>query len=134
MATTKAEPLNRTALLAVAPDAPIASARRAASASLLAVARDHEERVVDAECQAHAGEHVHDEDREVERLREERDEAERDDDREDRHQQRDEAGDDGAEDEQEDDQRGRNAELKLAFLQVALGEQVEVVVERCCCR
>ena len=34
--------------------------------ALLAVAGDDEERVVDAERQAHAGEHVHDEHRELE--------------------------------------------------------------------
>ena len=47
----------------------------------------------------------------------------------DRHQQRHDSGDDRAEDEQQDDQRGREAELELALLEVALREQVEVVVE-----
>ena len=56
--------------------------------------------------------------------------SERDEDRDDRHQERDEAGDDRAEHEQEDDERGRQAELELALLEVLLGEEVEVVVER----
>ena len=96
----------------------------------LAVARDDEERVVDPEREAHPREHVHDEDRELELLREDRGEPERDDDRDDRHQQRDEPGDDGAEDEQQDDQRRREPELQLALLEILLREQVEVVVER----
>ena len=56
--------------------------------------------------------------------------TERHDDRHDRHEEWDEPRDDGAEDEHEDDQRGRQAELKLAGLQVVLGQLVEVVVER----
>ena len=51
--------------------------------ALLAVAREHEERVVDAERQPHPGQHVHDEDREVERLPDQGSQRERDDDRDD---------------------------------------------------
>ena len=130
IATTKAVPLKTTARLAVAPEARDRVELLAAAAALLAVAGDDEERVVDPEREAHPGEHVHDEDRELERLREERGEPQRDDDRDDRHQQRDEPGDDRAEHEQEDDQRRGQAELELALLEILLREQVEVVVER----
>ena len=98
--------------------------------ALLAVTRDDEQRVVDPEREPHRDEHVHDEHRELDRLRHERGQPERDDDRDDRHQQRDEPGDDRAEDEQEDDQRRGQAELELARLQVVLRQLVEVVVER----
>ena len=74
--------------------------------ALLAIARDDEERVVDTEREAHAGEHVHDEHRELELLGDESGQAERHDDREHRHQERHQPGDDPAEDEQQDDQRG----------------------------
>ena len=46
--------------------------RLAAVIAFLAIARDHEQCVVDPEREAHAGEHVHDEDRELELLRDER--------------------------------------------------------------
>ena len=72
IATTNTVPLNSTARLAVAPDASIAPSSSRPLAPLLAVARDDEERVVDPEREAHAREHVHDEDRELELLREER--------------------------------------------------------------
>ena len=102
----------------------------AALGALLAVAGDDEQRVVDPEREAHPREHVHEEDRELELLGEDGAEPERDDDRDDRHHQRHEPGDDRPEDEEEDDERGREAELELAVLQVLLGEEVEVVVER----
>ncbi len=130
IATTKTVPLKSTARLAVAPEASIASELAAAVTALLAVARDDEQRVVDPEREPHAGEHVHEEDRELELLGEDRAQPERDEDRDERHQQRDQAGDDGAEHEQEDDQRGGKAELELALLEVLLREEVEVVVER----
>jgi hypothetical protein len=98
--------------------------------TLFAVARDDEERVVDAECEAHAGEHVHDEDRQPELLRQERRQAQRHDDRDERHQQRHDSCHHGPENEDEDDQSGREAELELARLEVVLRELVEVVVER----
>ncbi len=101
-----------------------------ASVPLLAVPGDDEERVVDPERETHAREHVHDEDRQLELLRDDGRQSERDEDRDDRHQERDEAGDDRAEHEQEDDERGRQAELELALLEILLGEEVEVVVER----
>ena len=69
IATTKTVPLKRTARLAVAPAASIAASSLSPRAPLLAVPGDDEERVVDPEREAHAGEHVHDEDRELERLR-----------------------------------------------------------------
>ena len=97
---------------------------------LLAIARDDEQRVVDPERETHAREHVHDEDRELELLGEDRREPERDDDRDDRHQQRDQPGDDRAEDEEQDDQGSGEPELKLALLEILLREEVEVVVER----
>ncbi len=97
---------------------------------LLAVARDDEQRVVDPQRESHRDEHVHDEHRELDRLRHERCQPERDDDRDDRHQQGDEPCDDSAEDEQQDDQRCRQPELELPRLQVVLRQLVEVVVER----
>jgi hypothetical protein len=97
---------------------------------LLPIARDDEQRVVDPERETHSREHVHDEDRELELLREDRGQPERDDDRHDRHQQRNEPGDDGSEDQQQDDQRRREPELQLALLEILLRELVEVVVER----
>jgi hypothetical protein len=101
---------------------------RLAFAALLAVPRDDEERVVDAEGEPHAREHVHDEHGEAERLRQHRRQPERDDDGHDRHEDRHEAGHDGAEDEQQDDEGCRQAELQLAGLQVVLREVIEVVV------
>ena len=98
--------------------------------ALLAVAGDDEQRVIDPEREAHPREHVHEEDRELELLREECTQPERDEDRDDRHQQRHEPGDDRPEDEKQDDQRRREPELELAVLQVLLGEEVEVMVER----
>ena len=99
-------------------------------ASLLSVTGNDEERVVDPQRETHAGEHVDDEHRELELLREQRGQAERDDDRHDRHQERYEPGDDRAEDEEQDDERGGQSELELAVLQVLLRKEVEVVVER----
>ena len=99
-------------------------------ASLLAVAGDDEERVVDSEREPHARQHVDDEDRELELLRQERRQPERDHDGDDRHEEGHEPGDDRAEDEQQDDQRGREAELELTLLEILLREQVEVVIER----
>ena len=100
------------------------------SRPFLAEARDDEERVVDPERESHPGEHVHDEHREAELEREQGDEAEADQDREDRHQHRHQARDHSAENEEEHDQRGREPELELAVLEVALGQRVEVVCDR----
>ena len=127
---TKTLPLKSTARLAVAPEASIAASSRPSLTAFLAVAGDDEERVVDPEREAHPGEHVHEEDRELELLREEGAEPERDDDRDDRHQQRHEPGHHRAEDEEQDDQRRGQPELQLPVLEVLLREEVEVVVER----
>ena len=97
---------------------------------LLAEARDDEERVVDPERETHAGEHVHDEDRKLEPLREEGGQAERDDDRDDREHERHRRADERPEDEDEDDERGRQPDPELPVLEVALRELVDVVVGR----
>ena len=92
------------------------------------IAADDEERVVDAEREAHAREHVHDEDREVERLPDERGQGKRDDDGHERCEYRHEAGDDRAEDEKQDDQRGGDTELELPLLEIVLGQALVVLV------
>ena len=66
IARTKASPLKSTARLAVAPATAIASSFSRPRRALLAEAREDEQRVVDPEREAHAGDHVHDEDRELE--------------------------------------------------------------------
>ena len=86
--------------------------------TLLPIAGEREERVVDPEGEAHPDQHVLGEDGEVIRLRQERYKPKCDDDRGDREHERHEAGDDRAEDEQQDDERERSAEEQLAFLQV----------------
>ena len=53
-ATTNVVPLKSTARLAVAPASRIASSFAVPARPLLAVARDHEQRVVDPEREAHA--------------------------------------------------------------------------------
>jgi hypothetical protein len=77
---------------------------------LLPEARDDEERVVDAEGEAHPREHVHHEEGELPADADERREPEPDDDRDDGEQQRQGGGHDRAEDEQEDEQRRRHAD------------------------
>ena len=81
IASTNAEPLNRTARQAVDPTVADRVELLVAEAPLLAEPRDDEQRVVDPEREAHPRDHVDDEDREVERLADERREPERDDDR-----------------------------------------------------
>src|SRR5262249_59416263 len=99
----------------------------AASAALLAVARDDEQRVVDPERETHSCEHVHEEHRELELLGEQRGESKRDHYRDDRHQQRHQTRHDGTEDEEQDDERGWKTELELTVLEILLREEVEVV-------
>ena len=101
---------------------------RPSAIALLPIAADDEQRVVDTECEAHAREHVHDEDREVECLSDECGQRERDDDGHERHEYRHEAGDDRAENEEQDDQRGGDAELELSLLKVLLGQALVVLV------
>jgi len=96
--------------------------------ALLAVARDDEERVVDAEREAHAREHVDDEEGELERLSDERGEGERDGDRDEGEEDGDETGDNRSEDEHEHDQSRRQPEQELALLQILLRERLEVAV------
>lgn len=95
---------------------------------LLAEARDDEEGVVDPECEPHAREHVHDEDRELEPGRQDGDEAEPDRDRHEGQDQRQGGGDERAEHEDEHHQRGRQPELELALLEVVLRDLVEIGV------
>ena len=129
IATTNALPLNSTARLEVAPAPRDRVVLLETARALLAVAREHEERVVDPERQPHPG-------RACSRRRSRGRtparrgprQPERDDDRDDRQQQRDEPRDDRAEDEQQDDQRGGQTELSSPVLQVVLRELVEVVV------
>jgi len=98
--------------------------------ALFAVAREDEQRVVDPECEPHAGEHVGGEHRKREALADERDERERDGDRDDRQQQRDQSGHDRAEDEQQHQQRDGKPEAELAVAQILLGERRKVAIER----
>ena len=116
-------PLKSTARLAVAPAIADRVGLRPSARALLAKARDDEQGVVDPEREPHPGQHVHDEDGEAERVRDERAQPERDDDRDEGHQQRNEPGDDRAEDENEDDERRRQADPQLAGLEVVLGER-----------
>ena len=97
---------------------------------LLAEAGDDEERVVDPEREAHAREHVDDEERDLPHLTDDRNERQREDDRDDRQQHRHERGDDGAEDDQQHEQRRREAEEELAFLQILVRKREQVVVGR----
>ena len=114
IATTKTLPLKSTARLAVAPDASIASSS-CLPGTLLPVPGDHEQRVVDAQREAHAREHVDHEHRELELLRQECRQPERDHDCHDRHQQRYEPGDDRAEHEQQDHESGGSPNLSSPF-------------------
>ena len=98
--------------------------------TLLPIAGEGEERVVDPEGEAHPDQHVLGEDGEVVCLRQERHERERDHDRDDREHERNEAGDDRAEDEQQDDERERSAEEELALLQILERRGVLVGVRR----
>ena len=99
-------------------------------APLFAEARDDEERVVDPEREAHPRDHVHDEDREIERLADERREPEGDHDRDERDEHGHQPGHDRAEHEQQDDQRRRQPELELSLPEVLLRERGEVPVGR----
>src|SRR5580704_13355231 len=82
---------------------------------------DDEERVVDAERQAHAGHHVDDEDRQAELLGNDGGDPEADDDRHQGHEHRHESGDHGPEHEHQDDDGDRQPEVDLAVAQVAGG-------------
>ena len=86
--------------------------------ALLSVAREDEQRVVDPEREPHPGEHVHDEDGELELGRDERRQAERDGDRDEGEDERQPGRNEGAEDEHEDEQGGREPETELAVLEV----------------
>ena len=130
IASTNAEPLNSTARLAVAPTVAIASSFSRPWRRSSRIAGDDEERVVDPEREAHPRDHVHHEDREVERLADERREPERDDDRDERDEHRHQPRDDRAEDEEQHDQRRRQPELELSLLEVLLREHREVPVRR----
>ncbi len=103
---------------------------RPSAGTLLPVARDDEQRVVDPESEPHPRQHVHDEHGEAEGVCDERAQPQGHDDGDEGHQEWNEPGDDGAEDENEDDERRGQADLQLAGLEVVLGERVEVVVER----
>ena len=80
-AITTVKPLNTTARLAVLPAAAIASYFSRPPVTLLAVARHHEQRVVDADRESHHRDDVGDEDRQLELLADQRGDAERDRDR-----------------------------------------------------
>ena len=101
-----------------------------APTALLAEPGEHEQRVVDPERETHAGEHVHDEHRQPELEREQRDEPHPDDDRERCEHDRDEPGDERAEHEHEHDQRGRQPERELRVGEIMLRERGEVVADR----
>jgi hypothetical protein len=105
-------------------------ARGRAVVAFFAQPRHDEQRVVDAQGQAHGDEHVYDEQVELEGLADHRDQAHRDDDRQDRHHQRDGRADQRPEHQDQHDQRRRQPELQLALLQVLLGDLVEVVADR----
>ena len=92
--------------------------------------REDEERVVDPEREPHRRDHVHHEERDLERLADERSQCDRDHDREQAEQDRHEARHDRPEHEHEDDQRRRQPDQQLALLQVLLGELLEVGVGR----
>ena len=68
IASTNAVPLNTTARVAVFATVEDRLARVGAAVALLAQPRDDEQRVVDAQRQAHRHDHVHDEQVELERL------------------------------------------------------------------
>ena len=102
----------------------------AAAVALLAQPGDDEQRVVDAEREAHRDDHVQDEQVERERLPDDRGDGERDDDRDDRHQHRDRDAEQRADHQQQHDERRRQPELQLALAQVARGELLEVAVQR----
>ncbi len=92
---------------------------------LFAVARDDEQRVVDADRQADHRDHVLHEHVEVEQLADERDQAERDTDREQAHQEGQDRRHDRAEHDDQDDQGDEQAD-RLRLLHVLIGELHEV--------
>src|SRR6202167_394974 len=102
----------------------------AAVAAFLPEARDHEQRVVDAERQAHSGHHVDDEDREAELPGEQRSDAQAHDDGQQSHQHRHQAGDHGAEHQQQDYDGDSQAEGQFPVPQVARRQGREVVPDR----
>jgi hypothetical protein len=100
-----------------------------AALALLAVARDDEERVIDAHCQADHGDHVGDEERQLQQLADERGQAEGHDDGRDGQQDGHDGGHHRAEDDDEDDEGDGDADA-FATLERLLREVGEVVVER----
>ncbi len=127
-ATTTVMPLKNTARLAVEPVAAIASYFVEARAALLAVAGDDEQRVVDADGEAHHRDDVGDEERELENLAEQRGDADGDEDREDAENERHAGRNERPEDEDEHEQGDRYPE-GLAALEVVLGLGLELVAE-----
>ena len=101
-------------------------ARRAAAADLLAVARDHQQRVVDREAEAEPGGDVEREERGVDEARHDPQHEERADDRDAADQQRDRGGDDAAEDEEEQQGQQREGD-QLRLGQVLAGLVVGLV-------
>ena len=128
MASMNAMPLNRTARLAVAPEAAMASSSVRPPGPLVAVARDDEERVVGGDREPHHRGHVEDVRREIEPLADQRRQRERDDDREDGDHERHDCRDHRAEHEHEDHERCRDAEVELSRLEVVGEDLIEVTV------
>ena len=128
-ATTTVMPENSTARLAVDPARSIASSFSAAGRPLLAVARDDEQHVVDADREAHHRDHVRHEERQLVGLADERGQRERDHDRDDREPDRQERRDERPEDQQQHDQRDRDAD-RLTLGKVGLRGLVDVVRDR----
>ena len=117
------------------------ASRVAPSADLLAVARDHQQRVVDREAEAEPGGDVEREERGVDEARHDPQHEERADDRDAADQQRDPGGDHAAEDEEQEEGEHREGDQLglgqvLAGLVVglveALGEAALGDVERAC--
>ena len=90
-------------------------ARRQATRELLAVAREHEQAVVDPQAQPHAGDEVGGEDREPEDVVDHAQQQERDHDRKSPDQQRQRGGDQSAEDPEGEQQQNRDCEGLGAF-------------------
>jgi hypothetical protein len=99
-------------------------------AAFLPETGDNEQRVVDAERQAHAGHHVDDEDRQAELLRDDGGDPKADDDRHQGHEHRHESGHHRPEHEQQDDDGDRQPEVDLAVAQVTGGQCGEVIADR----
>ena len=109
-------------------------ARPAAAVAFLAQAGDDEQRVVDAQREAHRDDHVQDEQVQRERLPDDRGDGQRDDDRDDRHQHRDRHAEQRPDHQQQDHECRRQPELQLTLAQIARGELLEVTIERVAAR